>query len=194
MVLAATHEPQVKAFFERDNKSESNFSCTVSGDFGDSKACDFFGANQKYEYSEPAKTIYRVQINFNFLENFSTKFANDVGKITKLPAEQTFEGLENLNTDIKGQMAGVEFLKTIGVSAGSREFSAGSLTYRKRFANLNLKFFGGWNLSYNEILIKDNSGRQFEIKYPSLSYNAKFNLTGRRCDVWEGNVLKACDN
>ena len=91
-------------------------------------------------------------------------------------------------------MAGVEFLKTIGVSAGSRGFSAGSLTYRKRFANLNLKFFGGWNLSYNEILIKDNSGRQFEIKYPSLSYNAKFNLTGRRCDVWEGSVLKACDN
>ena len=194
MVLAATHEPQVKASFERDNKSESNFSCTVSGDFGDSKACDFFGANQKYEYSEPAKTIYGVQLNFNFLENFSTKFAYDVGKITKLPAEQTFEGLENLNTDIKGQMAGVEFLKTIGVSAGSREFSAGSLTYRKRFANLNLKFFGGWNLSYNEILIKDNSGRQFEIKYPSLSYNVKFNLTGRRCDVWEGNVLKACDN
>ena len=138
MVLAATHEPQVKASFERDNKSESNFSCTVSGDFGDSKACDFFGANQKYEYSEPAKTIYGIQINFNFLENFSTKFAYDVGKITKLPAEQTFEGLENLNTDIKGQMAGVEFLKTIGVSAGSREFSVGSLTYRKRFANLNL--------------------------------------------------------
>ena len=117
-----------------------------------------------------------------------------MGKIAKLPASQTFEGLENLNTDIKGQMAGVEFLNMIGVSSGSREFSAGSLTYRKKFTNLNLKYWGGWNFSYNEILIKDNSGQKFEIKYPSVSFNAKFDLTGRRCDVWKDNVVTACDN
>ena len=194
MVLAATHEPQVSTHFERDNKSESSFSCTVSGDFGDAQSCDFFGTSKKYKYTEPAKTIYGVQLNINFLENFSAKFAYDVGKIAKLPASQTFEGLENLNTDIKGQMAGVEFLKMVGVSTGSREFSAGSLTYRKKFTNLNLKYWGGWNFSYNEILIKDNSGQKFEIKYPSVSFNAKFDLTGRRCDVWKDNVVTACNN
>ena len=91
-----------------------------------------------------------------------------------------------------GKMPGFDFYKNLNISSGSREYYLRNSKYFKKFRTMNVKYFGGLALSYYEIEIEEDSGRIHKISYPSISYNVKFNLTGRKCDIWTGNKHASC--
>ena len=126
----------------------------------------------------PGSTVYGLQFNIDFIENISLKIAYDLGT--------------SFNKNLKGQMLGFDFYKDLSISSGSREYYLVNSKYLKKFTTMNIKYFGGLVLSYYEIEIEEDSGRIHKISYPSISYNVKFDLTGRKCDVWAENKLTSC--
>ena len=79
-------------------------------------------------------------------------------------------------------MLGIEFSDSIGFNNGFREISRDNYKFRKQFTNISIKFLGGWNFGIHELYL-EQYGTKYSLRYPSFSYNVKFGLTGRKCDV-----------
>jgi len=176
LVIGATHEPEYTQNIPTQNISDIECDTKFSGT---SSCSDFFSSSDGSTVSqvEPSKTIYGFQLNIDFLDSISLKLAYDTGKV--------------FNNILTGQLFGFDF-NDISISNGSREYTIGNLKYSKNFTTMNFKYFGGLIFSYYEIQIKDNYGKTQTIKFPSISYNVKFDLTGRKCDVWADNKLTSC--
>ena len=118
----------------------------------------------------------------------------DTGK--KGSADKTkadFRGLAGSSEKIKGEMLGIEFSNTIGFNNGFRQISRANYKFRKQFTNISIKFLGGWNFGIHELYL-EQYGTIHSLRYPFFSYNVKFDLTGRKCDLWQNNKLTACNN
>ena len=176
LIIGATHEPAFTHYIP--TREYSDIECDTS--FSDTSSCSYFFSlsdGSTVSQVEASKTTFGFQLNIDFLDSISLKLAYDTGKA--------------FNNILTGQLFGFDF-NDISISNGSREYTIGNLKYSKNFTTMNFKYFGGLIFSYYEIQIQDNYGKTQTIKFPSISYNMKFDLTGRKCDVWADNKLISC--
>ena len=96
--------------------------------------------------------------------------------------KKDFRDLLGSSEEIKGEMLGIELSDSIGFNNGFREISRDNYKFRKQFTNISIKFLCGWNFGIQEFYL-ELYGEKFSLKYPSFSYNVKFDLTGRKCDL-----------